>query len=34
MLSKSAGIAVLTLSAGLVLATVAQAKTFKAEARL
>jgi hypothetical protein len=32
MLSKSAGIAVLTLSAGLLLATVAQAKTFKCTA--
>jgi hypothetical protein len=32
MLSKSAGIAVLTLSAGLLLATAAQAKTFKCTA--
>jgi hypothetical protein len=32
MLSKSAGIAVLTLSAGLLLATVAQAKTIKCTA--
>jgi hypothetical protein len=32
MLSKSAGIAVLTVSAGLLLATAAQAKTFKCKA--